>query len=261
MNTPEASPVLSSVESGVGLIVLNRPHKFNCLSPQVHEGILSALRAFEADTAVRCIVIAAEGKHFCTGADLDEVQAKRHTPELRAYMAVGYDALDALEASPLPVIVAVQGMCLAGGLELMLACDMAFAASDARFGDQHAQFGLVPGWGGSQRLPRLVGLRRAFDLFYSARRIDAPTALAWGLINEVCEPDVLRAHALAYGQALAKRSRHGLATMKRLAREGMNLELAQGLALEKELAHAALNHADVDEGLAAFQARREPKFS
>jgi enoyl-CoA hydratase len=258
--TEDTSPVLSGVADSVGTIVLNRPHKFNCLSPQVHEGILQALRAHEANSQVRCIVIAAEGKHFCTGADLDAVQARRHTPELRDYMAVGYRALDALEASPLPVVVAVQGMCLAGGLELMLACDVAIAASDARFGDQHAQFGLVPGWGGSQRLPRLVGLRRAFDLFYTAKRIDAATALAWGLVNEVCEPSALREHVMAYGRALGKRSRHGLATMKRLARDGANLTLAQGLDLEKELAHQALNHPDVDEGLAAFQARREPKF-
>jgi enoyl-CoA hydratase len=173
---------------------------------------------------------------------------------------VGYRALEALEASPLPVVMAVHGLCLAGGLELMLAADVVIAAGNARFGDQHAQFGLVPGWGGSQRLPRLIGQRRAFDLFFTAKRIDAATALAWGLVNEVCEKEQLRERAIAYGQALAKRSRHGLATMKRLAREGAELTLAEGLQLERKLAAQALMHPDVSEGLEAFQARREPRF-
>ncbi len=260
MNT-EASPVLSSVDGCVGLITLNRAHKFNCLSPQVFEHMLDALRRHEADTTVRCILIEGVGDHFCTGADLDAVQHRRDDPAvLREYMRVGHRALLALEASPLPVIAAVQGLCLAGGLELMLACDVALAAGNARFGDQHAQFGLVPGWGGSQRLPRIVGMRRAMHLFFTAQRIDAPTALAWGLVNQVSEPDQLHATALAYGQAMGKRSRQGLTAMKRLAREGADLALAKALALEEDLGLQALLHPDVTEGLAAFQERREPKF-
>jgi len=257
----EASPVLSSVDGCVGLITLNRPHKFNCLSPQVFELMLDALRRHEADTAVRCILIEGVGNHFCTGADLDAVQHRRSEPAvLREYMRVGHRAMLALEASPLPVVVAVQGMCLAGGLELMLACDVALAAGNARFGDQHAQFGLVPGWGGSQRLPRIVGMRRAMHLFFTAQRIDAATALGWGLVNQVCEPDQLHASALAYAQGMGRRSRHGLAAMKRLAREGADITLAKSLVMEEDIGLHALLHPDVTEGLAAFQERREPDF-
>ena len=142
----------------------------------------------------------------------------------------------------------------------MTACDVAFAARDARFGDQHAQYGLLPGFGGSQRLPRIVGVRRAMDLFLSARWIDAETALQWGLVNEVVEPGELHDAALAYCTALAGRSRSGLSTMKRLARQGLEGSLATGLAMEEDEVVAALLHDDVTEGLAAFRARRAPRF-
>lgn len=258
----ETNPVLSSVDGCVGLITLNRPHKFNCLSPEVFERMLEALRRHEGDKAVRAILIEGVGDHFCTGADLDAVQHRRSEPDvLREYMRVGHRAMLALEASPLPVVVAVQGLCLAGGLELMLSADVALAAGNARFGDQHAQFGLVPGWGGSQRLPRIVGMRRAMHLFFTAQRIDAVTALAWGLVNQVCEqPDQLHATALAYAQGMGRRSRHGLAAMKRLAREGADITLAKSLVMEEDIGLHALLHPDVTEGLAAFQERREPAF-
>lgn len=258
----DPNPVLSRVDGCVGLITLNRPQKFNALSPQVFEGMLESLHRHEGDPAVRAILIEGVGDHFCTGADLDAVQHRRSEPDvLRAYMRVGHRAMLALEASPLPVVVAVQGLCLAGGLELMLAADVALAAGNARFGDQHAQFGLVPGWGGSQRLPRLVGMRRALHLFFTAQRIDAATALAWGLVNQVCEqPDQLHASALAYAQGLGRRSRHGLAAMKRLAREGADIPLAKSLVMEEDIGLHALLHSDVTEGLAAFQERREPNF-
>ena len=155
-------------------------------------------------------------------------------------MTLGHAVLRRFEASTLPVVAACQGLCLAGGLELMLACDVVFAARDARFGDQHAQFGLVPGWGGSQRLPRLVGLRRALDLFYSARWIDAETALQWGLVNHVVAPEALAAEALAYCKAIGARSRGGLATMKRLARVGLEGTLDAGLSIEESQAPGAI---------------------
>jgi enoyl-CoA hydratase len=158
------------------------------------------------------------------------------------------------------VVAACQGLALAGGSELMMACDVIFASSDFKIGDQHAQYGLVPGWGGSQRFPRIVGLRRALDLFYSARWIDAPTALAWGLVNYVVEPDKLAEASMAYCQQVTTRSRVGLATMKRLARQGIDQPLAGGLKLEQDVISRELMNDDVSEGLAAFEARRAPVF-
>ncbi len=258
----DAPPVLVEQDGAVGLIRLNRPDKFNCLSTDVMRRIAAAMDHFEAGGSVRAVLIAAEGKQFCTGADLDEVQGLRgDRAALEAFIATGHATLCKLEASALPVVAAVQGLALAGGLELMMACDIAFAAESARFGDQHAQFALVPGFGGSQRLPRLIGLRRAMDLFLSAAWIDARTAKEWGLVNRLAKDKSLHGDALAYCQALAERSRSGLATMKRLARDGIDRSLADGLRLEQARAPEALMSPDVTEGLAAFKARRKPSYA
>lgn len=257
----DANPVLVETVGPVGIIELNRPEKFNCLSVGIQEGLPQALRTLEAPgSGIRVILLRARGKHFCTGADLDEVRALRAEPARFAEFVHGSEVLKALEASELPVVAAVHGMCLAGGLELMLACDVVFAASDARFGDQHAQYGLVPGWGGSQRLPRLIGLRRALDLFYSARRLDAQTALQAGLVNYVEEPERLQHAALEYCQTLAQRSRPGLAAMKRLGRRGLDLAWDAALRFEEEVVVDLLLGEDVTEGLSAFEQRRQPIF-
>lgn len=256
------APVQVSRVGAVGVIELARPDKFNCLSMAVHAAIEAAMNEFEAaGSGVRAVLIRAQGKHFCTGADLDEVKTLRgDARQVEHFIRYGHGVLQRLEASRLPVVAACQGLALAGGSELMLACDVIFAASDFRLGDQHAQYGLVPGWGGSQRFPRIVGLRRGLDMFFSARWIDAATALQWGVVNYVVEPDKLQEAALAYCTQLTTRSRVGIATMKRLARQGLDRPLDQGLALEADIVAAELMNDDVSEGLAAFEARRAPVF-
>jgi enoyl-CoA hydratase len=259
----EQSVVAVSRAGTVGIIELARPDKFNCLSLAVFAAIEAAVDDFEKPgSAVRSIMICAQGKNFCTGADLDEVLAlRRDIAKVQGFISTAHRAMKRLAASSLPVVAACQGLSLAGGFELMLACDVAIAARDARFGDQHAQYGLLPGFGASQRIPRLIGLRRAMDLFYSARWLDADTALQWGLVNRVVEPEALRQAAMDYCEMLATRSRIGLATMKRLARDGLEGSLEAGLKLEEEVVPGGLLEEDVTEGLAAFQARRPPQFS
>jgi enoyl-CoA hydratase/carnithine racemase len=257
------APVRTTLQDGVGMIELSRPAVFNCLSQQMLSGIADAIATFERDGA-RVVLVTASGRNFCTGAALDEVEAVRGgEAELRDYLALGHSVLCRLEASPLPVIAAVQGLCLAGGIELVLACDVVFAAEDARFGDQHAAFGLIPGWGGSQRLTRTIGMRRALDLMYSARWIDAPTAMQWGLVNHLAPAARLRDDALAYARQLAARSRTGLAAIKRLGRHAGDAgqSLSDGLRLEREEAMHILTGIDISEGLAAFRERRVPNFA
>ena len=251
----------AATEGSVGIIELARPEKFNCLSLEVHERISAAREKFEANREVRSILIRAQGKHFCTGADLTEVKGKLNDPvALDHFIAFGMKNLRALESSPLPVVVAVQGLCLAGGIELMLACDVCFAAETAQFGDQHAQFGLIPGWGGSQRLTRLMGLRRALDLMFSARWLKADEAKEAGLVNYIVPDGDLHKAALDYCQTIATRSRPGIAEMKRLAREGADLGIDQQMRLERDAAVRALPSDDVAEGLDAFENRRAPEF-
>jgi len=257
----DADPVLVSRVGPVGIIELNRPEKFNCLSVGIKNALPGAIKSLEEPgSGTRVILLRAKGKHFCTGADLDDIKAIRSDRAGLADMVRGARVLELFEASELPVVASVHGMCLAGGLELMLACDVVFAASDARFGDQHAQFGLVPGWGGSQRLPRIIGLRRAMDLFYSARWVDAQTALQFGLVNHVVDPERLQEAALEYCQTLAERSRGGMAAMKRLARRGLDMEWTEALRFEEEVVVDVLMQEDTTEGLNAFQERRKPVF-
>ncbi|MFZ5652876.1 MAG: enoyl-CoA hydratase/isomerase family protein [Pseudomonadota bacterium] len=254
--------ILTEVRDRVGILTLNRPQQFNCLSLEMHRQLRAALDELEHHPEVRCLLIQAEGRHFCTGADLGEVQALRGSVEkLEQFLATGLESFRRLEQSPLPVVAAVQGLALAGGLELVLACDIAIAAESARLGDQHAQFGLVPGWGGSQRLPRLIGRRRALELMLSARWLDAGEALSFGLVNQLAPDAELRERALAYCRNLAARSRPGLALMKQLVDRGLDLPLAEALDLELALAAPALQSDDVSEGLAAFTAKRAPRFA
>lgn len=248
-------------EDGIAVLTLNRPERFNSVSMALLDDLERHLDAVEAEPALRAVLIAGAGKHFCTGADLDEVSERRRSrQELAAFIVRGHEVLRRLEGSPLPVLAAVQGYCLAGGMELMMAADWVMAAEDARIGCQHARFGLVPGWGGTQRLPRLVGLRRALELMYSARWLAAAEALDWGLINAVVAPEHLQEAALETARSLTQRNPQGLAAMKRLARVGCEGSLADGLALEREHVVDALLSENVSEGLAAFRERREPRF-
>jgi len=255
------SPIQTSIEGCAGVILLSRPEKFNCLSTSVFQGINAALDEFENNSTVRAILLCSTGKHFCTGADLDEVTALLADSEaLKKFTAYGHGVLRRMEQSKLPVVAAVQGLCLAGGIELMLGCDVGFAADSARFGDQHAQYGLIPGWGGSQRLPRLAGRRRALDLLFSARWISATEAREWGLINYVVPDAELRSAALEYCQKIGTRSRSGIALMKKLVDQGLDMNIDDGIKLECDLAVPALQSGDVSEGLDAFRNRRTPNF-
>ena len=254
-------PVLVERDGAVGVVTLNRPDKFNCVSRGLADALLAAVRDLEADPACRVLLLKANGRHFCTGADLDEVLAARASADgLRAFLAAGHAALNALEASRLPVVGAIQGFCLAGGLEIAMVCDVVFAAASARFGDQHAQYGLIPGWGGTQRLPRLVGLRRAQHLMFSADRLEPTEAKDWGLVNFVVEEPVLLEQAMLYAQTLATRNPESIAAMKSLAHIGLDETLDNGLTQELDRVVNALRSDNVSEGLAAFQARRKPAF-
>ncbi|MDH3640699.1 MAG: enoyl-CoA hydratase/isomerase family protein [Gammaproteobacteria bacterium] len=259
MNTNDT--VLFEARDGVACATLNRPQKFNCISAALIDGLDEAINQAESDARIRVLVLRANGKHFCTGADLQEVREHSVTQEsLDAFIGRGHEVFQRLESSPIPVIAAINGYCLAGGLELAMCADVVFVAQDARLGCQHARYGLVPGWGGTQRLPRLVGLRRALDLMFSARWLDADEARSWGLVTEVTAPEALDAASLAYASELAGKNPEGLAAMKQLARSGAELPLTEALQLEQKIAVPALRSENVAEGLRAFRERREPRF-
>ncbi|MGE0153676.1 MAG: enoyl-CoA hydratase/isomerase family protein [Reyranellaceae bacterium] len=261
MVSAQQSPVLTRTEGRIGILELNRPDKHNCLSGEVIDRLHQGLDQFEAAPAVSVVLLCAKGNSFSAGADLADVERKRNDPQaLRRFLESGIALQRRFETGHLPVVAAVQGLCLAGGLEMMLACDVTFCARSARLGDQHARFGLLPGWGGSQRLPKIVGLRRALDLFLSGRWLDAETAQQWGLVNYVVEDAALLPEAMQYCATLAGYSSEGLAAMKKLARDGYEMSLDRGLRMETDLAVELLRGKAVSEGLSAFVERRKPNF-
>jgi enoyl-CoA hydratase/carnithine racemase len=242
-------------------LVLNRPEKLNAVDHATLVQIEDALTAAEADRDVRVLVVRGEGRAFCAGADLGAVDDKvGDTGRLAAHLDLWHRAFGHLADSPLPSVAAVHGVALAGGFELMQACDFVVVADDARIGDQHANYGLFPGGGGSQRLPRLIGERRAKWLMCSGALIDPWDALAAGLVNAVRPAGEVLDHAREMAEVLARRSPVVTARVKRAVRLGMAAGLAGGMEIERLLALEHMTSRDARIGLAAFASRSVPEF-
>ena len=175
-------------------------------------------------------------------------------------MSLWHRVFDRIEALPVPLVAGVHGLALAGGLELLLVADLVVMDETARLGDQHANFGLIAGGGGSQRLPRLIGARRAKELMLLGGWVEAPQALAWGLVNRVATAGQLEEAVLALARELAGKSVAASRVAKRLVDQGLDLTLPEGLALERRLAAEHMRGADPAEGLRAFAEKRAPVF-
>jgi enoyl-CoA hydratase/carnithine racemase len=246
---------------GVARIVLNRPAQLNAISPELLEDLDRVCAAIEGDPGVRAAALTAAGRAFCAGADLRAVQATVGDAERwAAFMRLWHRVFDRLEALPVPVVAGVHGLALAGGLELVLVADLVVMDETARLGDQHANFGLIAGGGGSQRLPRLIGARRAKELMLLGGWLDAAQALHWGLVNRVAPAGRAAAGAEALARELAGKSAAASRTAKRLVDQGLDLTLAEGLELERRLAGEHMRGADAAEGLRAFAEKRAPVF-
>jgi enoyl-CoA hydratase/carnithine racemase len=214
-----------------------------------------------ADRALRVVVIAGQGERaFCAGADLKE-RARMDDAEVAAFHRGLRAFLDGLGALPQPVVAALNGAALGGGLELALACDLRLAAAGAELGLPEVGLGIIPGAGGTQRLPRLVGAARAKELVLTARRLGAAEALAWGLVAAVVPPERLGAEALALAERVARLAPISLRQAKRAIDGGLHLPLAEALDLENRLYQDCLPTRDRQEALRAFAEKRPPVFT
>lgn len=250
----------------VAWITLNRPQALNSLSPQMVEELGSALDDVERDPAARVCVFTAQGRAFSAGGDLKTMDSFAAQPEtaaarIGAYLESITGTLRRIELLSKPTVAMVNGLAFAGGLELVLCCDIVLASDEALFGDAHAKYGLLPGGGGSVRLPRKIGVSRAKYLMLTGDQVSARTMCEWGLVAAVHPAGELAAATLELASRLATYSPLGLARMKRLVDDG--LEQPVDAALRAEQAVVALhNHsADLREGLSAFRERREPAFA
>ena len=246
---------------GVARVTLNRPDQLNAISPELLQDLDRACDTVEADATVRVVTLTAAGRTFCAGADLRAVRELSPDPERwGAFMGLWHRVFDRIEALPLPVIAGVHGLALAGGLELLLVADLVVADEGARLGDQHANFGLVAGGGGSQRLPRLIGVRRAKELMLLGGWLSAAEALAWGLVNRVVPAGTVAKAVEEMAGTLAAGSGSANRTVKTLVNRAFDTDLAEGLELERRLVAQHMRSADAAEGLRAFAEKRKPVF-
>jgi enoyl-CoA hydratase len=243
---------------GARWVTVNRPDKLNALNREVLAELEAVLVAAREDTAVRALVLTGSGeKAFVAGADIAEFQGLS-AGQAEALSRRGQQLFDAIEGSPIPVIAAVNGFALGGGCELAMACHLRIASANARFGQPEVKLGLIPGYGGTQRLPRLVGRGRALELLLTGAMIDAATAHAWGLVNRVVEPGELRGAAQAMVGAILQVS--PVAVAHCLAAVSGGAPIGQGLEIEASRFGRCATSEDMREGVAAFLEKRPARF-
>jgi enoyl-CoA hydratase/carnithine racemase len=249
-------------EGALAWVVLTRAAQINAINDDIRQGVPQALRELDADPAVRVIAIRGDGaRGFCAGADIKEKRAPETAIEVRRRMQ-GARWIEAIDAVQKPVIAAVHGYCMGGGMELALACDIRYAAPDAIFSLPETALGLIPGGGGTQRLARVVGPGRAMDLLLTGERLDARAARDIGLVTRIAsESGALVEEVRAFALRIAARAPAATLSVKRAARSALDLELRQGLDLELDLFAMLKPSEDAREAALAFSEKRPPQFT
>src|SRR5215216_1903084 len=225
--------VLRSDADGVATLTLNRPEKLNAINPATFHELRAHLDAIDGDRSVRCVVLTGAGRSFCAGNDLDAIASG----EGRAEPMLGPETVDALEQVSQPTIAKIRGHCFTGGLELALACDFLIAADSTKLGDTHGQWGLVPIWGMSIRLPERVGLANAKSLMFTARRIDGVAAKEIGLVDQAVGDDELDAAVDTLAAEVCANSPGTNRIVKQLLRERLERNRPDALAYERSSPH------------------------
>jgi len=263
-NSTALSPALAKHRTGASVwLRLQRPAAMNAISTDLLDELNLALDEIESDQSLRVVVLTGAGRAFCAGADLKALANEAgevdpgHAVEFVAYAARTIERLAALGQ---PVIAGVNGLALAGGLELLLACDIVVASTAARIGDAHANYGLIPGAGGSVRLARVVGTHMAKYLAFTGDHFPASSPVLAGLVSEIVEPEQLEARLAELANTLAGKSPLGLRRMKRLISEAPDQPLRDALAAEQRALAEQCHSQDFAEGIAAFAARRLPVY-
>lgn len=248
-------------DGAVVTVTIDRARALNALDGRTLDEIAGAVAALAADASARAVVITGGGeKAFVAGADIAAMESMSAV-EAREFSARGQAVFHSLEALAVPVIAAVNGFALGGGLELALACDMIFASDTARFGQPEINLGIVPGFGGTQRLPRRVGIARAREMIYSGDMIDAAEALRIGLVNRVYPAAELLARSVEFAAALGAKAPIALRLAKAAIASGVDLDLANACRYESEVFAVSFSSDDRREGMAAFLAKRKANFT
>ena len=252
--------ILTETRGRVGLVTLNRPEVMNALNFTLIRELMDALEAFDNDDAVGAIVVTGNQKAFAAGADIKEMSGMSYQDMLRASVGL-QDAFSAVARIPQPTIAAVTGYALGGGCELALCCDLRIAADDAKLGQPEILLGVIPGAGGTQRLPRLVGISRAKEMVLTGRQVDADEALAIGLVNRVVPSADVHAAAVDLAVRLARGPALALRAAKEAIDRGVETDLSTGLDIERVRFAALFATDDQKLGMAAFVEKRPAEFT
>jgi enoyl-CoA hydratase len=252
--------LLLTLEDRIASITINRPKQLNALNGRTLMELLGALGEISGSDGVDAVILTGSGeKAFVAGADIAEM-ASFSAMQARAFAELGHRVCFAFEEIDRPVIAAVNGFALGGGCELALACDFLYLAATAKIGQPEVNLGVIPGFGGTQRLLRRVGIAKARELIFTGDAIGAEEALRIGLVNKVCAPDKLVAEARAAGEKIAQKGPLAVAATKRAVRRGQELPLSAANELERELFAHLFSSADQKEGMRAFVEKRGAKF-
>jgi enoyl-CoA hydratase len=247
-------------KGAIATLTINRPDALNALNRAVLEDMARVIREVRHDSAVRVLIVTGAGdRAFVAGADI-AAMAKMSTVDGLEFSRLGHRVLETLEDLPIPVIAAVNGFALGGGVELAMACDLIVASERARFGQPEINLALIPGFGGTQRLPHRIGHMRARELILTGDMIDAKTALDWRLINQVVPGQDLMTAARALAEKLASKSALALRQAKAALRAAATMEQDTGLRFEQEAFGVTFGSADRVEGTTAFVEKRPPKW-
>ena len=253
------SLVTTELAERVALLTINRPDKRNALNGPTRSALIAALDAIRTDDAVRVVVITGAGdKAFIAGADIGEFEGRTPVDQFRVMK--GPSVFDAVESFPKPVIAMINGFALGGGCELAMACDFRVAADSAKLGQPEVNLGIIPGGGGTQRLPRLVGSGNAYKLLFTGELIDAAEALRIGLVDEVVPAAQLRERVFALAKMIAEKSPVALQLIKEAVCGSLRTSLDDGLRLETTLFGVAFASEDKVEGVQAFLQKRKAEF-
>ncbi len=250
--------IIAETRGKVGLITLNRPKAMNALNDTLIDELGAALDSFEADANIGCIVITGSEKAFAAGADIGAMAGWNFMDVYKAnYISRNWDRIIRCRK---PIIAAVAGFALGGGCELAMMCDMIYAADTAKFGQPEIKLGILPGAGGTQRLPRAVGKAKAMDMCLTARFIDAQEAERAGLVARIVAADKLLEETLAAAATIAGFSLPIVMMIKESVNRAYESSLQEGLLFERRTFHSAFALADQKEGMAAFVEKRKPVF-
>lgn len=254
----------SSIEltsaDGIALLTFNRPKALNALNSSLLEELSTALDSISQDETIRVLILTGAGeKSFIAGADITEIATL--TPlGAKKFAQFGQNIISKLQGLAIPVIAAVNGFALGGGCEMALACDFIYASEKAIFGLPEITLGVIPGFGGTQRLPRLIGANRAKEMIFTGKHLTAAEAKEIGLVNKIFAPEELLDAAQAVAKLIALKGKASLCAAKQTVNQGLNADLATGLGMERDAFALCLANPDAKEGTSAFLEKRKPVF-